>query len=214
MLEKLKKANKDIEILSVFDDSFKLFGEVLKYDTKEIVAEGKKLEMPEAVIYKPSLDAFEKLSVTKEIAKDVFGYLPMQAGVCYGHASMMNATEWHTSTEINIAITDMVLILGNRWNIKDNKIDSSEFKAFFVPEGTVVELYATTLHYCPSQTSDFGFICAVYLPTGTNTDLEEEPTDKRITAKSKWLLAHVENEAKIKQGAVAGITGKNYKIEY
>ena len=161
-----------------------------------------------------ALEAFEKLSVTKEIAKDVFGYLPMQAGVCYGHASMMNATEWHTSTEINIAITDMVLILGNRWNIADNKIDSSSFKAFFVPEGKVVELYATTLHYCPSQTSDDGFICAVYLPEGTNTALEAEPADKRITAKNKWLLAHVENEAKIKQGAVAGITGINYKIAY
>ena len=214
MLEKLKKVNNDIEILSVFDDAFKIYGEVLKYDTTEIVAEGKKLEMPEAVIYKPSLDAFEKLSVTKEIAKNVYGYLPMQAGVCYGHASMMNATEWHTATEINIAITDMVLILGNRWNIVDNKIDSSSFKAFFVPEGTAVELYATTLHYCPSQVSDFGFICAVVLPEGTNTALTEEPTDKRITAKNKWLLAHVDNEAKIKQGAVPGITGINYEIKY
>lgn len=214
MLEKLKKANKNIEIISVFDDSFKLYGNVLDYDAKEVVREGKKLEMPEAVIYKPSLEAFEKLSVTKEIANDIFGYLPMQAGVCYGHASMMNATEWHTSTEINIAITDMVLILGNRWDIVDDKIDSSSFKAFFVPEGTVVELYATTLHYCPSQTSDDGFICAVYLPEGTNTALEEEPIDKRITAKNKWLLAHVDNEAKIKQGAVPGITGINYKIVY
>ena len=214
MLEKLKKANKDIEILSVFDDSFKIYGEVLSYDTTEIVAEGKKLEMPEGVIYKPSLEAFEKLAITKEIGENVFGYLPAEAGVCYGHASMMNATEWHTASEINIAITDMVLILGNRWNIVDGKIDSSSFKAYFVPEGTVVELYATTLHYCPCQTSDEGFICAVYLPVGTNTALEGEVADKRITAKNKWLLAHVENEAKIKQGAVAGITGINYKINY
>ena len=144
MLEKLKKANKDIEILSVFDDSFKIYGEVLSYDTTEIVAEGKKLEMPEGVIYKPSLEAFEKLAITKEIGENVFGYLPAEAGVCYGHASMMNATEWHTASEINIAITDMVLILGNRWDIVDGKIDSSSFKAYFVPEGTVVELYATT----------------------------------------------------------------------
>ncbi len=214
MLEKLKNANKDIEILSVFDDSFKIYGEVLSYDTTEIVAEGKKLEMPEGVIYKPSLEAFEKLAITKEIGENVFGYLPAEAGVCYGHASMMNATEWHTASEINIAITDMVLILGNRWDIVDDKIDSSKFKAYFVPEGTVVELYATTLHYCPCQTSDEGFICAVYLPEGTNTALDDEPSDKKITAKNKWLLAHVDNEAKIKQGAVAGITGINYKIAY
>ena len=68
MLEKLKKANKDIEILSVFDDSFKIYGEVLSYDTTEIVAEGKKLEMPEGVIYKPSLEAFEKLAVTVNVS--------------------------------------------------------------------------------------------------------------------------------------------------
>ena len=49
---------------------------------------------------------------------------------------------------------------------------------------------------------------------GTNTALEGEVADKRITAKNKWLLAHVENEAKIKQGAVPGITGINYKINY
>ena len=49
MLEKLKKANKDIEILSVFDDSFKIYGEVLSYDTTEIVAEGKNLKCPKAL---------------------------------------------------------------------------------------------------------------------------------------------------------------------
>ena len=54
----------------------------------------------------------------------------------------------------------------------------------------------------------------VSLPKDTNTALETELLDKRITAKNKWLIAHVDNEAKIKQGAVAGITGINYEIKW
>ena len=126
----------------------------------------------------------------------------------------MNATEWHTSNEINIAITDLVLILGHRWDIHNDKIDSSLFKAFYVPKGTVVEVFSTSLHYCPCQVNDAGFKCVVVLPKDTNTAVETEVLDKRITAKNKWLIAHVENEAKIKQGAVAGITGINYEIKY
>lgn len=214
MLEKLKKLNPEFSVYSVYDKEFKIFGRILDLDAEEIISVGEKFDMPEGVIYTPSLEEFENLSIAKKIKNEVYGTLPTQIGYCYGHNRMLNATEWHTSSEINIAVTDFVLLLGNIWDIEGEKIDSSKFKAFYVPKGTVVEVYATSLHYCPCQVSDSGFRCVVGLPTDTNTALETQCEDKKITAKNKWLIAHVNNEAKIKQGAVAGITGTNFEVKY
>ena len=116
-------------------------------------------------------------------------------------------------TAEKISVPDSV-ILGHRWDILNGIIDSSKFKAFYLPKGTVTEVYATALHYTPCQVTDDGFGCIVALPEGTNTPLDTESKDKLLTAKNKWLLAHTENKAKIKQGAVAGITGENIFIHY
>ncbi len=215
MLKKLQELNKKIELLSVFDKEFNTFGRVIEnLDADEIIKVGENFDMPEGVCYIPSVEKFEELSIADEIVNEIFGTLPTQIGYCYGHSSFLNATEWHTANEVNVAITDLVLILGHRWDIVGDKIDSSLFKAFFVPKGTTVEVYSTSLHYCPCQVNDNGFRCVVALPKDTNTALETELKDKKVTAKNKWLLAHVDNEVKIKQGAVPGITGINYQIKY
>ncbi|MBQ5909896.1 MAG: DUF4867 family protein, partial [Bacteroidaceae bacterium] len=98
---------------------------------------------------------------------EFFGSLPAQLGYCWGHNNLMNATEWHTCSEINIAVTPLVLILGHVWDVKEDKIDSSMFQAFYLPKGTAVEVYATTLHFCPCEVSEEGFGCVVALSQGT-----------------------------------------------
>ena len=144
----------------------------------------------------------------------MFGSLPTQIGYCWGHSNFLNATEWHTSAEINIAVTPLVLILGHVWDIEEGKIDSSKFKAFYLPAGTVVEIYATTLHFCPCEVSKNGFGCVVGLPTGTNTDLTVKKEDPMLFRKNKWIIAHIDNEALKNKGVVVGITGTNYEIKY
>lgn len=214
MLNILNEKNKNIEIFSVFDDKFRSFGKVLEIDTNEFTNAAKKLEIPENVKYFPAMSEFEGLKAAKKIKNDIFGEMPTQIGCCYGHSSFLNATEWHTSSEINIAVTSFVLILGHLWDIENNCIDSSKFTAFYVPQGTAIECYATTLHYCPCQVADSGFICIVALPKGTNTALETELDDKRISAKNKWIICHKDNVPAIKRGVTPGITGVNYKILY
>lgn len=214
MLENLKKLNPDFPVLSVYDTGFKPFGRILELDTKEVIAAGEAFAMPDGVIYTPSVAEFEKFDIAAEIKNEIYGTLPTEIGFCYGHNRMLNATEWHTSSEVNIAVTDFVLLLGHVWDIENGMIDSARFKAFYVPKGTAVEVYATTLHYCPCQVSDDGFRCVVGLPSSTNTALETQLNDKKITAKNKWLIAHIDNEAKIRQGAVAGITGINFEVKY
>ncbi len=201
---------------SVLDEEFRKFGRVIKnIDTKEIVKAGKLIEKPETEVrYLPSEESFEKLAIAERIRTEVFGTLPTETGYCWGHSSFLNATEWHTSSEINIAVTPIVLLLGHLWEIEDGKTDSTKFTAFYVPEGVMIEVYATTTHYCPCQVQDDGFGCVVVLPKGTNTQLEARPEDKLIVAKNKWAIAHVDNKPMIERGVTPGIGGTNIEIRY
>lgn len=216
MLENLKKLNPEIELYDVSDKEFAPFGRIIKsLDATEIIETAKKIPNPESgSSYLPSVEVFEFLKIASEIENEFFGSLPTQIGYCWGHSNFLNATEWHTSSEINIAVTPLVLILGHVWDIKDGKIDSSKFKAFYLPAGTVVEVYATSLHFCPCEVDEDGFGCVVGLPAGTNTDLTVNKEDPMLFRKNKWIIAHVDNEALKNKGVVAGITGTNYEIKY
>ena len=216
MLERLKTLNPDIEFFSVYDKEFAPFGRVITdFDASSIIEAAKKIKKPErGAAYVASEESFEALPAAKEIEKRFFGTLPAQAGYCWGYNTMMNATEWHTASEINITVTPLVLILGHIWDIENNTIDSSKFKAFYVPAGVTLEAYATSLHYCACQVSDEGFGCYIGLPKGTNTSLEEKTENALLVAKNKWLIAHTENTQMVNDGCVGGITGVNFEIKY
>lgn len=215
MLEILRKKNPGMKFNSVLDDEFKTFGAILEnIDASEFIKAGKEIDMSEKVSYAPSVKEFECLNEANAIENELFGTLPAQIGCCWGHNTLMNATEWHTSDEINIALTPLVLLLGHVWDVVCDKIDSSKFTAFYVPKGVAIRCFATTLHYCPCQVSDEGFMCVVALPQGTNTALETEVIEKKLTAKNKWQICHYENAAAIERNVKPGITGINHNIKY
>lgn len=216
MLKKLIDLNKEIEIYDVSDKEFLSFGRIIKeLDVSEIIATAKKIKNPDSGSkYLPSVEDFEKLQIASEIKDEFFGTLPTQIGYCYGHNNLLNATEWHFSSEINIAITPLILILGHIWDVQNNKIDSSKFKAFYLPAGTAVEVYSTSLHYCPCEVQKEGFGCIVGLPLDTNTTLTKDVKNPLIIRKNKWLIAHPDNKPSVADGAVAGITGINIEIKY
>lgn len=216
MLENLKKLNPEIKLYDINDKEFESFGRIINgLDVAEIIEVAKKTPNPDSgSSYLPSFENFEALSIAKQIENEYFGTMPTQIGYCWGHSNFLNATEWHTSSEINIAVTPLVIIVGHIWDIKNGKIDSSDFKAFYVPAGTVLETYATTLHFCPCEVNEDGFGWVVGLPEGTNTDLTAEKTDPILFRKNKWIIAHIDNESLKAKGVVAGITGTNYEIKY
>ena len=216
MLNILKERNPDIKLYSVNDSEFKTFGRVVNdLDTQEIIAAAEAIKNPETgSAYSPSEASFEKLKISYQIKSEYFGTLPTQIGYCYGHNNFLNAAEWHFSSEINIAVTPLVLILGHIWDIEDGKIDSSSFKAFYLPKGTAAEVYATTLHFCPCEVEKGGFGCVVGLPLDTNTPLDVTPDNPLLFRKNKWIIAHEENAPLINRGVVSGITGKNFEIKY
>lgn len=215
MFENLKKLNPDIEIFRITDDEFKKYGQVLDINTDEIVSACEKLDFPkEGSRYFASVPELENLDCTEKLHELLFGGCEAQIGICNGHNSLMNAMEYHKSSEINIAVTPLVLLLGFEYDMDGMEYDSSKIKAFYLEKGEAVEVYATSLHYCPCQVSDAGFSSVVVLPKNTNTPLEKEMDDRLIFAKNKWIICHDKNEALINRGVYPGIHGKNYEIKY
>ena len=216
MLDRLKELNENVKLFDVYSEEFSEYGRVLNdVDVSELIREAQRLEFPESgSVYLASVDTLEATEAAARIKELVFGMLDTQIGYCYGYSNMLNATEWHFSSELNVAVTPLVLILGKRSDIKNGRLCSGDMKAFYVPAGAVIEVYATTLHFCPCQVSDGGFGCIVGLPTATNTPLDAPVDDKLLFRKNKWILAHEQNSALIERGVVAGIYGENYKINY
>ncbi len=204
-------------IKSVFDASFASYGRVITgYDLTDLCEAMKKLPQPEDVVYVPGEATLEATAFAKKMQKDFYGELPIQVGYCNGHNDMLNAVEYHRDSEVNVAVEDMILMLGHQWDIEaDYTYDTAKIEAFLVPAGTVVEVFATTLHYAPCGVDGAGFRTTVVLPKNTNTDLEA-PRDKSgedalLFAKNKWLIGHA--EAGLDASAFIGLKGKNLSLK-
>ncbi len=204
-----------MQIFEVTDPKFKKYGRVVdNVDFAPLVEAMQSTPLPEGVEYQPSVAELEATSAMAEIRTKCFGELPIQIGYCNGHNVMLNAVEYHRSSEINVAATDAVLMLGCQQDITDDfTYDTSLIEAFKVPKGVAVELYATTLHYAPCSYNNEGFKVSVVLPKDTNLPLDETHDggeDKLITAKNKWLIGHAEGG--LDAGAHIGLIGKNLNL--
>ena len=205
-----------MKIQKVTDPAFRKYGQVLEgYDFTGLIKEMKHTPVPEDVIYVPSVEELEALDIMKDLQNKGYGGLPVQIGYCNGHNKKLNAVEYHRNSEINVAVTDLVLLIGHQQDIEpDHTYDTSKIEAFLVPAGTGIEVYATTLHYAPCHVNEGGFQCVVVLPKGTNTEIDfpmsGDGEDGLMTARNKWLIAHEESG---EEGAFIGLTGKNISVD-
>lgn len=205
-------------IESVYDRSFKEYGRVLEgYDNTDLVRRMAAIDMPSSgTAYRPSIPSLEESDVFSAYRDRGFGGMPVQIGMCWGRNTRLNCLEYHRDSEINIGQGDFILLLARQSQIEDGKIDTSLVRAFRVPAGVAVEVYATTLHYAPCQTDKEGFRVAVVLPRGTNTDRPDFKAcgeeDGWMTARNKWLLAHKDTD-EARGGANIGLVGENIDIE-
>ncbi len=205
-----------MEIRKVTDPEFKVYGKIVTgYDCGELLKAMGQTPVPEDVGYVASDRELEGLEVSKRIQKNMYGQLPIQVGYCNGRNRKMNAMEYHRTSEINVAATDLVLMLGRQQDVgEDGTYDTSLAEAFLVPAGTVIEVYATTLHYAPCHVEEDGFRCVVILPKGTNTDMEPVEElffeDKLLFAKNKWLIGH--REGGLPKNAYLGLRGSNPEL--
>ncbi len=213
-----------MKVKQVTDTSFRKYGKILTgIDFSEIYNVLEEMDYPEDIEYAASFGPLEEPEFRQKLSNTLYGELSVEIGYCSGHNKMLNALEYHRSSEANVAVTDIILLLGHQSDItEDFTYDTAQLEAFFVPAGTAVELYATTLHYVPIGTkeNDYAFKMGVVLPFGTNFPLgitlgaeaekEKLPEEKLLFAKNKWLIAHEESG---EEGAFIGLTGKNISVE-
>ena len=206
-----------MKVLSVKDPAFKKYGKVVdNVDFTELVEALKKTPLPEGVVYEPSVAELEATSAMEALTTVTYGEMPIQIGYCNGHNNKLNALEYHRDSEINVAATDAILLLGLLSEVEDDyTYDTAKVKAFLLPAGTAVEVYATTLHYAPCGVDGNGFQVAIVLPKGTNYDLPAtkrtaEGEDKLITAVNKWLIGHPEGG--LAEGSFLGLKGENLTV--
>ena len=140
-----------MKIKNVTDPEFRRYGRIVDgYDFTEMIKVMEQTPLPEEVIYVPSDNKLEKTEPVIDLKMRIFGELPIQIGYCNGHNSKLNALEYHRSSEVNVAVTDIILLLGSEQDIaSDFTYETSKVEAFLVPAGTGIEIYGTTLHYAP-----------------------------------------------------------------
>ena len=208
-----------MHIYSVTDPEFRSYGSVLEgYDTDELLAAMEKIALPEeGTAYRPGIDSLEECAIFDELRDRAYGGMPIQLGMCWGRNTKLNCLEYHRDSEVNIGTSDFILLLARRDEIEGGMLETNKVKAFRVPAGAPVEVWATTLHFAPCHTdARGGFRVAVALPKGTNTDKPDfEPKceeDLWMTARNKWLLAHPASRQG-RNGAHIGLKGENIDIE-
>ena len=205
-----------MKILKVTDTAFHKYGKIVTEVSFEQTIEAlKKTPLTDEVEYVASVKELEDTAEKEDIQNKCYGGLPIQIGFCNGKNKSLNALEYHRSSEIDVAGTDLVLLLGCQQDIEAGDLyDTSKVEAFLVPAGCAVELYATTLHYAPCNVGEEGFRCIVVLPKGTNEALTFTPAkdgeNRLLAAANKWLIAH--EDAKIPQ-AFCGLKGENITID-
>ena len=222
MLDRLNRVN-DVKITSVFDDAFKTYGRVVEgYDFSEMIGfMADHTQIPESGnVYVASVPEMEALPVAEDVKQFLYGDMEIEVGYCNGRNTTYNGFEYHKGSEINVAVTDFMLVLGHTWEIAtDNTYRVEDARVFFVPKGTAIEMYQTTLHLSPLRVCDEGFKGIVILPRGTNTPLDkktakESGEERLLLQRNKWVISHPEREPLMKQGAFPGLIGENKELHY
>ena len=207
-----------MKIIPVTDPSFQDYGQILTgYDVKELLAVLDQVTpLPDGVEYVPEQPELMALPIACELAANAYGGMPIQIGWCNGHNTKLNCLEYHRDSELNVGTQDFILLLAKREELENGVLDTDKVKAFLCPAGTLIEVYATTLHYAPcSASKGQGFKVIVVLPKGTNLDKPEitvkNSEDEILWASNKWLLAHADS-SEAAQGAKVLLKGPNTDI--
>ena len=209
-----------MEIYQVTSPEFAPYGKIVEgFPVDSLLEALKKTRQPErGTAYVPEEELLQSLPILPRVRDSFYGGMPVQLGWCNGYNTKLNCLEYHRNSEYNLGTEDFILLLAKEDQIEDGVLDTSKVKAFLVPAGVLVEVYATTLHYAPCHTNPAkGFKVMVALPQGTNTEKPEPFTvyseeDKFLWARNKWLLAHPESKEAAK-GAQIGLRGENIDIK-
>ena len=118
-----------MEIQAVTSPAFRKYGRIVGgIDFTELLEAMKATPTPDGVVYEPSVPQLEAAEGVFQALRDrVYGGLPIQIGYCNGDNHTLNAVEYHRSSEINVACTDMILLIGMQQDIDPDTFESVSY---------------------------------------------------------------------------------------
>lgn len=200
----------------VIDPALKVYGGVITgYDLSGPLEAVEQTPSPEDVTYMPSLPGTEAPPAAKELENGIYGQILIQIGYCGRHNRKLNAIEYHRDSEVDITVDNLILILEKRQDIEeDHTYSISRMEAFPVPAGTMMEMYAATLHYASCYVKDEEFRYVIALPRDTNLGMEpvemKDPKNKPLFVRDRWLTGYVRGGPS--EGASIGLRGENLSV--
>ncbi len=210
-LAALRRNNPELTLLSLSETPRHTLYQKITADTAAFLAAAREIAPGEANVYVARDERMSLSPAATCIAREVFGELPIQAGWNHGGNDRMNGMEWHKSSEVIVACTDLVLLLGSHADIESGAYDSARAFGLYLEQGEAVELYPFTLHLAPLPVFGGRFIAAILLPEGTNLPLAGG-IDGTLRAVNKWLLVHPDNARGIALGGKIGVRGENIRL--
>ena len=201
-----------MEIIPISDPRFGPYGRAAEgFGLSDFLSVLRDTPMPEAgTCYEPSWPALEELPAAEALRDQGFGGLDIEIGFCNGYNSKLTCLEYHRSSEIDIPADDVILLLALQTELEEYRLDTGRVRAFLVPAGTAVELYATTLHYAPCGVGrGKGFRMACVLPRGTNLASPQVPAvgeARLLLGRNKWVIASP-GTPEAEAGAFVGLHG-------
>ncbi len=187
-----------MKIHKITGPEFRTYGSIVEgYDFTALLEAMRRKPIPaQGIDYVASDPDLEALPIFPKFAAGFYGGLPAALGYCMGHNQRLNALEYHRGSEVNVSVTDYIVMVGRQQDIApDGSYDTGLVELFYVPAGLAVEFYATTLHYCACHVQESGYAHATFLPKGTNCPLPGDfkavtGEDQILAARNKWLLVH------------------------
>lgn len=226
ILEELRSKNEKV-IYSIEDGVFSKYGQVLNVDLDEsmMMFMEQNPDFPEVGnCYRASSEELESYPLKTWVEDHVYGQVETQFGYCNGNNSQIHGFEFHQCSEVFIAVTDCILALIEPhkplWNKEYNTEDAL---LFYVPKGSIIELYPLIGHFAPIRVHEEGFRSIIILSKGTNAPLEHrklrvqygelEGAKQLAFAHNKWLYVHKDRMDLVEKGAYLHVIGDNSPIK-
>jgi len=117
----LQSQNPDLTFYCVQHPSFVKYGQIYHDIQVTSLIQIALVNFPfvKGTIYVASSIDLEKCKCIDKIKRSCFGETEIQAGLCWGDNTKLNGMEYHKSSEVIIAATDLILMLGQRSDITE-----------------------------------------------------------------------------------------------
>ncbi|MDF2986461.1 MAG: hypothetical protein K0R50_1971, partial [Eubacterium sp.] len=124
MINHLRECNPKLKINSIFDEAFSKYGKVITgYDFSECIEIMESKSVPDSGnVYVATDKDLMNTAVVRQLENIFYGSMPIQMGFCNGNSNKLNALEYHKCSEIDVAVTDLLLILADIRDIKNNQL--------------------------------------------------------------------------------------------